>query len=168
MEEGRLEEKKSKCLHHHWLHAPASYCTPWTSRYILPFNRNHRRQYYSVSISSKNDHLNTVSMSDCFRPWPPIHEQKPHASHVLMLTNVDHFPLLFLKIIVCYMERNAANRNCTLCYFISKVLSLPPLQSKLTERTKQQELTLPPYNNELSDCLFKRVTSHVLCCNPKH
>lgn len=68
--------------------------------------------------------------------------------------------LHFLKIIVCYMERNVANGYCT-CYFISKVLSLPLLQNTSPAWTKQRALTAPPYNNELGHCLLTGVTSHI-------
>lgn len=62
-------------------------------------------------------------MNVCFRPGTPIHEQQPHASHVLILTNMDQFLLHFLGIIVCYMEKKK-KKDCTLCCFISKVLPL--------------------------------------------
>lgn len=50
---------------------------------------------------------------------------------------------------------------CTLCYFILNFLSLPPLQYTIPGWTKQQAQAAPPYNNELGNCLLKRVTSHV-------
>lgn len=135
---------------------------------LCTLNINHRRQCCSVSISNRNDLLNTVSLSDWFRPWTPIHEQKH------MLAMLSYWPtwitssVHFLKIILCFMERNVANGNCTLCYFISKVLSLPPLQNTIPARTKQQTLTVPPNNNEVGNCLLQRVTSYVLGSIPNH
>lgn len=105
-------------------------------------------------------------MNVCFRPGTPIHEQQPHASHVLILTNMDQFLLHFLGIIVCYMEKKKKRLHIVLFYI--KGPSLAPLQNTIPAWTKQQVLTVPPYNNELGNCLLKRVTSHVLDCIPKH
>lgn len=57
--------------------------------------------------------------------------------------------------------------------FISKVLSLPPLQNTSPTWTKHRALTAPPYNNELGHCLLTGVTSHVCMmvacgCAPKY
>lgn len=57
------------------------------------------------------------------------------------------------------MESKWHKWNYMLLYFVSKVLSLPLFQN--TTCAKAKEPAVPPYNKELSNCLLKRITSHV-------
>ncbi len=72
--------------------------------------------------------------------WTPIHEQKTHAIHVLMLTNTDHFLLHFLKIIVCYVERNVANgtAHCIILYQRSPPCHCSKTQSQHGQNNKHE------------------------------
>lgn len=79
--------------------------------------------------------------------WTYAHVQKSRVCRVLILTNMDHKFLLYGK--------KCGQWNCILCYFISNLLSLPPLQNPILAWTKQQALASPPYNNELGNCLLK-------------
>lgn len=72
MEDGRVEKRHNHSLHALLVSLHSMTITPqcflhWRS--TLPCNINHRRQGCSVAIPNKNDHLDTVNMSDCVRPW---------------------------------------------------------------------------------------------------
>jgi len=136
MDEGGLEEKR------HQRHGPHINSVSLHAMYItlaatLPFNINHRQQGCSVSIATKNDHLNKVNVSDCVRSGCTKTTREP-------CTYTDHHgslpPALPENNCLLYGKKNG-EWSCTLCCFISKVLSLPLLQN--TDKTSSIQPSRP-------------------------